>query len=230
MSLFDSHIDGRLDSLAQGKLAPRTFRSMLQHAKTCHRCGTLYQSATAVIRQLENGSPFEPASFELQAIETYNQPRVKVAPQPRRWLIAVGAMAVAVLLGLVWLRVPEEDSFTARGSGSGAATLRCFCTGMGQTLREVAEGGTCQKGQSIAVAVGAQGALRTVVVKISGPAVSNAATREEVTGVPGAEAPIALTVRLEREGSVNIVAAFGAEAFDAEKAGVVLRRTISVVP
>lgn len=238
MPFFDSHIDRELGPLGGGALPLRRFRRVLRHARSCHRCGALYERSIRVLRQLENQSPFEPSQLELQALTGLNAPGApKAFFEPAPWMLGVLALAAALLVLFV-TRAPVEDEFSVRGGPVSPVALRLFCGGGGAALSELAEGASCRVGQSLAFAVGAGPSYRQVVVQLSGTAVSAERASSVVAGRPGAEEPVALTAKLEREGEVEVVAAFANEVGIAEAAArgeqapgsVVLRRTVKVTP
>ena len=247
MGLLDSHIDRRLPALAAGQLGARGFRGVLHHAKTCHRCAALYQRSIATLRQLENGSPFEPARAELLALEQYNIDRVLPGggalawPLTRRWwFTAVLAASAAGIIGLTASRflLPTDAELTARGGGTGAAaTVRVFCGGGELPLRELREPMSCPPGHSLALAVGARSPLTRFAIRATGSATPEVEHSGEVDGAPGAETAVALTLPLQREGTAEVVVAFAATDTEALAAvrgasagsGVqVLRRVVTV--
>ncbi len=248
MSLFNPHIEGKLPRLAEGGLSPQRFRSLLSHVKGCPRCANAYQVSIHALRQLENGSPFVPAQAELALIEAANLPRGGFGDQPARarfdppfWLkLGAAAVAASLIAVVMWQRVSplDADELTARGGSSqGAAAMRVFCGGAGQPLRELSAEQTCQPGQSLVLAVGARAPGQKVAVQFSGSASQTLEGIAGVQGTPGAEAALDFTVVLEREGTLEVVAAFAADGAMAARAAkgeapdaavTVLRRTVRV--
>jgi len=238
MTFFETHIDGELRPLGEGSLSARRFRRVVRHARSCHRCASLYERAIRALRQLENRDPFVPAQVELDVITTLNAPRVMPRPARRRWW-AFGAVALAAAAAALLVVRPLEgnDQFMARGGAAAGASLRVFCGGNGSPRVELKGEASCRVGQSLAFAVGASGANPSMVLELSGAA---SATSEvvEVTALPGAEAPVAFTVKLEREGPVELVAAFASDAARAVSAArgehvsgaVLVRKTVKVAP
>lgn len=239
---FDRHIDTELPALGGGSLPPRRWRRVIRHARSCHRCATLYGRAVHVLRQLENQSPLVPAQIELSIITAINAPgRLGRAPVHPAWPIGVLA-AVAAAVAFVVLRpaAPHtEDLFAVRGSSEASVVaLRVFCGGNRAPLSELREGASCSVGQSLAFAAGARPTHRHLALEVSGSAAAQDRVTEIISAQPGAEAPVGLTVRLERPGTVDIVVAFAAEQGEAETAArgaqvpsaLVLRRTVKVVP
>jgi len=241
MVFFDRHIDRELGPLGGGALPPRRFRRVVRHSRNCHRCAALYERSIRVLRQLENRSPLVPAQIELEAIVAYNLPRVMgAAPRSRRgWSLGLLGLSVASTLAvLVWRGQGVEDEFAVRGAGGPAVALRVFCGGGGAPLGELAAGGHCAVGQSLAFAVGAASTHAQVALAVSGDAAAAAGAQLEVKAVAGAEEPVALTIALEREGTLEVIAAFAPDAVSAAAAArgervtgvVVLRRTVRVAP
>lgn len=242
MALFDAHLDSQLPALARGTVAPRRFRRMLAHAKTCHRCAALYQRAIHTLRQLEHGSPFEPAAVEQQAIGALTEKAVlrkgrSPAERFALWLVPMAAVAAAAAVVLAPLWRVADGELSPRGGGEGTVSLRVFCGGGGQPMKELREAEGCVSGRSLAFAAGAAAAGQSVAVVVSGSAASWSEALESVAGTVGAEAPVALTVELARRGEVTVVAAFSAEAEAARAAArggtpasgvVVVRRVVRV--
>lgn len=244
MILFDAHIDRDLGTLGAGSLTPRRFRQVVRHARSCHRCAALYDRSIRVLRQLENRSPFVPAQVELDAIAALNlRPAMgRAVEAPRTWgagLVALALVAAAAVV-LVVRPAADDDELGVRGGPTGApVALRVFCGGAGQPLTELREGEACAVGQSLAFAAGAAPTHPWLAVRVGGSAVEAASASEGVTAAPGAEQPVALTVRLERPGEVEVVAAFAPDVAVAAVAAaqgegpagtVVLRRTVRVRP
>lgn len=245
MGIFDAHIDARLPALAAGQLGPRRFRALLRHAKTCHRCGTLYQRSISVLRQLEHGSPFEPAAAELEALTGYNEGAVlglDRLPRTRGgWLalaVVASTVAAASVIAVIQVRQQGGELSARGGEPAGAATVRVFCAGNALPMRELKADAGCEVGRSLLLAAGARAPLEKLAVRVTGSAVTEVETSEAVTGPPGAEAAVALTVPLEREGSVELVVAFApteAEALGALRGSTaphatLVRRTVVVKP
>ncbi|MBL8951083.1 MAG: hypothetical protein JNK82_09920 [Myxococcaceae bacterium] len=242
MLFFDSHVDAALPELARGGMSGRRLRRVLAHAKACHRCAPLYQRAVHTLRQLETGSPFEPAQVELDAIVEMNAQEVlkKAAPPPapRAWLwapLAAGALVAAAVFYLP--RLHESDALEARGGPAGLVALRVFCGGAGQPLKELREADECESGRTLAFAAGAVAEGQSVALVVSGDAVVTVEVAEPVTAPVGAEAPVKLTVELRRRGSAVVTAAFASDVEQAKSAarglpagdGVsVVRRTVRV--
>jgi hypothetical protein len=240
MAFFEFHIDRDLAPLGGGTLPPRRFRRLVRHARNCHRCAALYERAIRVLRQLEHQSPFVPAQVEVDSLTALNlPPRMRFELSPR-W--AFGFLGVTVAVALVLLNLPRaqpDDAFAVRGGpGAAQAVLRVFCGGHGAALTEVREATSCSVGQSLAFAAGAATSHAQVVLQVRGSATSESSIAAVVTTPPGAESPVALTAELEREGTVEVVAAFAPDADQASAAArgervagvLVLRRTVKVVP
>lgn len=240
MALFDLHIDRELAALGGGALSPRRFRAVVQHARNCHRCATQYERAVRVLRQLEHQSPFVPAQVELDAITALNAPRGRAPGAANSaWALGLLGAVAATALAVVLLRPTAGDEFTARGgAGQSLVALRVFCGGNGAALSELREGAACTAGQSLAFALGAQPTHARVAVAVSGSAAAPGSVSAQLAARPGAEEPVALTVKLERAGEVEVVAAFAADAASADLAArgervsgaLVLRRTVKVAP
>jgi hypothetical protein len=241
MSFFERHIDRELGPLGGGLLPPRRFRRVIRHSRNCHRCAALYERSIRVLRQLENRSPLVPAQIELDAISAFNAPLVMsaTAPARRAWSLAFIAVAVASAVAVVAWRVqaPDDDFGVRGGAVAQRVALRVFCAGNGRALSELTAGKQCAVGQSLAFAVGAASTHSEAVVLVTGSATNEAQVALTVTAGPGAEEPVALTAPLEREGSVEVIAAFAADSATAAAAArgvrvtgaVVLRRTVEVV-
>ncbi len=240
MALFEFHIDRDLAPLGGGSIAPRRFRRVVRHARNCHRCAALYERSIRVLRQLENQSPFVPAQVEVESLTELNVPVRAPFELSPRW--AFGLLGVSVALGLLllsWPRAQPVEEFAVRGAGDARpVALRVFCGGHGSPLVEVRETTSCTVGQSLAFAVGAAASHSHVAVQVRGSATSDASVSAVVTAAPGAEEPVALTAELAREGTVEVIAAFAADAEQATAAArgervtsaLVLRRAVKVVP
>jgi hypothetical protein len=214
---------------------------VVRHARNCHRCAAQYERAVRVLRQLEHQSPFVPAQVELDAITALNAPgAARPGARQSTWALGVLGALAAVALAVVLLRpTPGTDEFTARGgSGESLVALRVFCGGNGAALSELREGAACTAGQSLAFAVGAAPTHAKVALTVTGSAAAAGSVASQVGARPGAEEPVALTVKLERAGEVEVVAAFAGDAASADLAArgervsgaLVLRRTVKVAP
>jgi hypothetical protein len=238
MGFFDLHVDRQLKRLGEGTITPERYRQAVRHARNCHRCAALFERAIHTLRMLEHGDVTQPAGVELSSIEALNVPAARGQRQPVGWWVLL-PVAAGLVMGLVGVGRERPDAeFSARGDSAGGVSFRVFCGGGGRTLDELREGGSCAVGRSLAFAAGSSSELSRLVLAVKGSAVSESSASVGVTASPGAEAPVALTVSLERAGEVNIAATFASDEDSAERAArgekskraVTVRRVVRVTP
>ncbi|NTX60749.1 hypothetical protein HUA74_08760 [Myxococcus sp. CA051A] len=216
MRWYERHIDASLPRWAQGELPPAQASRLLRHAHVCHRCGPLYERWAQAHRALED-SLDAPSSMERFALTEGGLEAALAAAEPlaapSRWpsMMALAGALTAVVAAMV-LSPALTDEFRARGLGTPppGVALRIFCATPGQPLRELHSGEACPAGAMLAFAAGGQAPYTHIAVQVRGT------QRAELTagpfllsGAPGKEAPLALTVPLpETVGEAEVTAAF----------------------
>jgi len=209
---FDRHIDGQLQTLGEGRISAWQYRSVVHHAKTCHRCAALYDKAIRLLRHMEHQSFEIPAAVEERAILQLGRGTLHAQkPAPKAWLLGVVALSACVLIVFA-----SEDRWQPRGAPLAKnATLRLFCGGGTSPLHEAGEDG-CKVGEALAFAAGAKVAGSKIELSVSG--VAQATATLEVKGVPGSEQALELTVPLREVGVVNVHASIGETVIDLQTA------------
>ncbi|MBZ4416060.1 hypothetical protein [Myxococcus sp. RHSTA-1-4] len=220
MRWYERHIDASLTRWSLGELSPSESARLLRHAHGCARCGARYEQWARAHRALEGGNLDMPSSMERQALTEGGLAAALAAAAPAeearaRWpSLAMLAGAVAAVFLAVVLTPPATDTreFTSRGEGTPppGVALRIFCAAAGQPMRELHAGDDCQAGAMLAFAAGGTAPYSHVAVQVRG------AKKAEVTagpfvlsGPPGREGPLELTVPMPQQaGVVEVTAAF----------------------
>ncbi|MFY1831759.1 hypothetical protein ACN47A_37940 [Myxococcus fulvus] len=244
MRWYERHIDAGLTRQAQGELPSPQAARLLRHAHLCHRCGPLYERWARAQRALE-GSLDAPSSVERHALTEGGLEAALAAAAPleapARWpsLTALGGALAAVVLAVVLTSLPR-DEFRSRGLGTPppGVALRIFCATPGQPLKELHASEACPAGAMLAFAAGGQAPYTHVALQVRGTQRAELmAGPFALTGSPGNEAPLELTVPLpETVGEAEVTAAFAGSpsaalaALRGEEQGgaVVLKQTLRV--
>lgn len=246
MRWYERHIDASLTRWSLGALSSHESARLLRHAHGCARCGPRYEQWARAHRALE-GDVDLPSSVERQALSDAGLAAALASAAPQeaqaRWpsLALLGGALAAVFLAVV-LTPPATDTkeFTSRGEGTPppGVAMRVFCAAAGQPMRELHAGDSCRAGAMLAFAAGGNAPYTHVAIQVRG------AKRAEVmagpfslSGAPGKEGPLELTVPMpQTAGVVEVTAAFAdrpAAALAALRAeqyegSVVLRQEVRV--
>ncbi|MBI5543731.1 MAG: hypothetical protein HY901_07590 [Deltaproteobacteria bacterium] len=238
MGLWSRHIDAQLAQWSAGDLGAPGSRKMLEHAKCCSRCGGLLNRVLLAHRVFQ-GSLIKPSEEELSlwacraaAVAAASAPRESRAWN-RSWLMALAGAAVASLLVLiVWPQTTLPPEFAVRGDGvPHPAVLRIYCAAPGGDLEELVVGGkaSCTAGSILGFAVGVQRPLRQVRLTVSLGGKTLAQKDFAVTGLPGNEEAVELTVAPGAgAGPVHVEAAFSETVAGLDGSKVRLARDVPV--
>lgn len=225
MRWYERHIDASLTRWSLGELSPRQSARLLRHARRCGRCAPRYERWALAHRGLMGGDLDAPSPMEQHALTESGLAAALAAAAPAeeapaRWpsLAVLGGALAAVFLAVVVIPQVRESQgeFQSRGEGTPplGAALRVFCATPGQPLRELHAGDGCRAGATLAFAAGGVEPYTHVAVQVRG------AKKDEVlagpfplTGTPGKEAPLELTVPMpESGGVVEVTAVFSDRA------------------
>jgi hypothetical protein len=218
MRWYERHIDASLTRWSLGALSSHESARLLRHAHGCARCGPRYERWAQAHRALE-GDVDQPSSVELQALGDAGLAAALAAAEPQeapsRWpsLAVLGGALAAVFLAVVLTpHATHLNEFTSRGEGTPppGVALRIFCATAGQPIRELHAGDSCRAGAMLAFAAGGNAPYTHVAVQVRGAKKAEVVAGPfSLSGTPGKEAPLELTVAMPQwAGAVDVTAAF----------------------
>ncbi|MGQ0506821.1 MAG: hypothetical protein ACT4TC_16035 [Myxococcaceae bacterium] len=206
---------GLYDRLATGGLGPREARLLFTHARTCTHCRTRLDRVSLALRVFESGRVLEPSAGELRAFENaglnaalQGSRRSRGTRQAFWW---ASAAAIASVSAVVTLSFPRELELAARGppQTSREVVLRIFCAKSSSPLSELKQSAHCGPEEALAFAASSKLAGTHVAIKFSTEGEEWVEGPFRVSGTPGREAPLPLTLALTgRAGALRVLAAF----------------------
>ncbi|PTL80331.1 zf-HC2 domain-containing protein [Vitiosangium sp. GDMCC 1.1324] len=241
-TLFSRHPDAHIPELLAGTLEARVRSRVLRHLHRCPRCEARYERLVHAERMLAHDHRDALAPSELSLLrESHLAAALASAeplPGPRRglWLGLAGTLAAGAVAVTLFLQ-PQEEVWTARGSGQPQAVLRVFCARPSGELVELRGASSCPRDGQLAFAVSAEARPMQVMVSVRGEGLDFTRGPFPVDAPPGREAPLKLTLPLDSVvgARVEVVASFAPLAEQARAGlrgaspdGVVLRKQVPV--
>jgi hypothetical protein len=187
----------------------RRLTRAIRHARGCSRCRGPVERMLLATRVMELGTPWTPTDAEANAAGVAGlDAALRSARAARRWPTLAGFGIALAAAATVFLVVKGPPEFVERGTGTGRAVLRMFCSTDLQGLRELRSGQACPTGGKLAFAAGASTGSAFAALQLSGPEGVRPLGLFPVSGRPGAEAPLDTTPLLDALGVVEVTAAF----------------------